>query len=74
MSQVQEIVDEMDKSGEEYQQPDSNLLHLIERAASNGQNKHPALVMCSRAGFYGKDLGDAGWGCGYRNAQVRAGH
>lgn len=45
------------------------LLALIVAAASHGKTA-PNLLMVSYSGFYGKDLGDAGWGCGYRNTQV----
>ena len=67
---VSDLIRHMVESGGEYQEAGEGMLELIVAAASNGKTV-PNLRMVSYSGFYGKDLGDAGWGCGYRNAQVK---
>lgn len=59
----------MERGGVEYQCSETTLLENIREAQSKAKET-PKLFLCSHARFYGKDLGDSGWGCGYRNAQV----
>ncbi|OQV20349.1 putative Zinc finger with UFM1-specific peptidase domain protein [Hypsibius exemplaris] len=69
LDQVRALLKAMDDGQEEYQRPNNELLDVIKTAAANGKQE-PQLLVCSYVGFYGRDLGDAGWGCGYRNAQM----
>ena len=69
LRRVVALLNTMENSGVEYQRPDPHLLAKIRRGAANGKEQ-PELFLCNDVRFFGRDLGDSGWGCGYRNAQV----
>lgn len=70
LHRVLQLLRAMDDGKIEYQKPDPLLMEKVQKGAANGRDV-PRLNICSEVLFYGRDLGDSGWGCGYRNAQAR---
>ncbi|XP_055334265.1 zinc finger-containing ubiquitin peptidase 1-like [Paramacrobiotus metropolitanus] len=66
---VLEALTQWNKENSEYQKRDGLVLEHVRETVERAKEM-PILLLCNYVEFYGKDLGDCGWGCGYRNAQM----